>query len=292
MAELKIKIDATIEVSEPQPGRPGLLLDLRNGTIAICRGRCLFHTSIPVMITVHGMCRQRQTGNSQVEELEINTAAPDELMSSRAITNVGEAYDISTGESHCPADGHTSGSFLQGQSSSVPLRFESLTSKTQRRTVMKNSEAIVKAFNSNKPGSQHVDNASSTACLELQRGDHVSVVLPNGCHACGIGGTTSFTGFLISKAFSLLGLQEKHSSSLPGRTESSNAKQQESLVLRVIPSNLAYGHGPSQSHTGDRYPGCDAKEPKIFLVAVPLPLDQELEAMLDHIGPRRPGHHQ
>ncbi|TWW63528.1 complement C1q tumor necrosis factor-related protein 3-like [Takifugu flavidus] len=112
------------------------------------------------------------------------------LIFNRAITNVGEAYDISTGLFKAPVTGYYCFSFS----------YRADKREQSGLTLMKNSEAIVKAFNSNKPGIQHVDNASSTACLELQRGDHVSVVLPNGCHACGIGGTTSFTGFLISKA--------------------------------------------------------------------------------------------
>uniref|UniRef100_A0A674M9D1 C1q domain-containing protein n=1 Tax=Takifugu rubripes TaxID=31033 RepID=A0A674M9D1_TAKRU len=112
------------------------------------------------------------------------------LIFNRAITNVGEAYDISTGLFKAPVTGYYCFSFS----------YQADKREQSGLTLMKNSEAIVKAFNSNKPGSQHVDNASSTACLELQQGDKVSVVLPNGCHVCGIGGTTSFTGFLISKA--------------------------------------------------------------------------------------------
>uniref|UniRef100_A0A674N3L4 Complement C1q tumor necrosis factor-related protein 4-like n=1 Tax=Takifugu rubripes TaxID=31033 RepID=A0A674N3L4_TAKRU len=112
------------------------------------------------------------------------------LIFNRAITNVGEAYDISTGLFKAPDTGYYCFSFS----------YRADKREQSGLTLMKNSEAIVKAFNSNKPGSQHVDNASSTACLELQQGDKVSVVLPKSCHVCGIGGTTSFTGFLISKA--------------------------------------------------------------------------------------------
>ncbi|TWW53008.1 cerebellin-3-like [Takifugu flavidus] len=111
------------------------------------------------------------------------------LIFNRAITNVGEAYDTSTGLFKAPVTGYYCFSFS----------YRADKREQSGLTLMKNDEAIV-AFNSNKPGCLHVDNASSTACLELQRGDKVSVVLPNGCHVCGIGGTTSFTGFLISKA--------------------------------------------------------------------------------------------
>ncbi|XP_056884375.1 complement C1q tumor necrosis factor-related protein 3-like isoform X1 [Takifugu flavidus] len=117
------------------------------------------------------------------------------LIFNRAITNVGEAYDISTvslltGLFKAPVTGFYCFSFS----------YQADKREQSGLTLMKNDEAIVKAFNSNQPGIQHVDNASSTACLELQRGDHVSVVLPKSCHVCGIGKTTSFTGFLISKA--------------------------------------------------------------------------------------------
>ncbi|TWW63523.1 hypothetical protein D4764_03G0005310 [Takifugu flavidus] len=64
-----------------------------------------------------------------------------------------------------------------------------------------------------------LDNASSTACLELQRGDHVSVVLPNGCHVSGIGGTTSFTGFSSAR------LKKCLQTLKPGRNE-------QTLVIR------------------------------------------------------------
>lgn len=61
----------------------------------------------------------------------------------------------------------------------------------------KNGQEMVKTFD-DKAGYTYVDNGSNSACLELQQGDRVNVVLPEGCHVQGFGNCTTFSGFLMA----------------------------------------------------------------------------------------------
>uniref|UniRef100_A0A8C8DME5 C1q domain-containing protein n=1 Tax=Oryzias sinensis TaxID=183150 RepID=A0A8C8DME5_9TELE len=104
-----------------------------------------------------------------------------------AITNVGQAYNPSTGIFTAPVNGIYYFSFFchSGGNRLTSLR------------LMKNEEYIVGIYD-HQTSHDGADNGGNAAFLQLQQGDRVSVNLAANTHVWGYGSVTTFSGFLLS----------------------------------------------------------------------------------------------
>ncbi|XP_023821950.2 complement C1q tumor necrosis factor-related protein 3-like [Oryzias latipes] len=104
-----------------------------------------------------------------------------------AITNVGQAYNPSTGIFTAPVNGIYYFSFFchSGGSRFVDLK------------PMKNEEFIVGIYD-HATIQDGADNAGNAAFVQLQQGDRVTVRLAANTHVWGYGSVTTFSGFLLS----------------------------------------------------------------------------------------------
>nr|XP_046236909.1 complement C1q-like protein 4 [Scatophagus argus] len=107
----------------------------------------------------------------------------------KVITNVGRAYDNSSGIFKAPYAGYYYFSFFYRAGKELQSGL----------TLMKSSTVIVKAFDNKPPNVHSIDNAGNAACLELQAGDQVFVILPAKHQVWGSNDCTTFSGFLISR---------------------------------------------------------------------------------------------
>nr|XP_046237553.1 complement C1q-like protein 4 [Scatophagus argus] len=107
----------------------------------------------------------------------------------KVITNIGGGYDNTSGIFTAPYAGYYYFSFFYRAGKELQSGL----------TLMKNSTVIVKAFDNKPPSVHSIDNAGNAACLELQAGDQVFVILPAKHQVWGANNCTTFSGFLIKQ---------------------------------------------------------------------------------------------
>ncbi|XP_075884110.1 complement C1q tumor necrosis factor-related protein 3-like [Nelusetta ayraudi] len=108
---------------------------------------------------------------------------------SKVITNVGNAYDPTSGIFRAPVTGSYFFSFF----------YQAKKTQMSGLSLVKNQSVIIKTFDHTKPGSQYCDNGGNTAILKLSAGDRVSVQLPAQCCIHAYEDVTTFSGFLIAQ---------------------------------------------------------------------------------------------
>ncbi|RVE60267.1 hypothetical protein OJAV_G00179370 [Oryzias javanicus] len=106
----------------------------------------------------------------------------------KAITNVGGAYNPSTGIFTAPVSGIYYFSFFCHSGGNLVVNLQ----------LMKNEEFIIGIYD-HQTAQDVADNAANAAFLQLQQGDRVSVRLTANAHVWGHGGVTTFNGFLLSQ---------------------------------------------------------------------------------------------
>ncbi|CAF91132.1 unnamed protein product [Tetraodon nigroviridis] len=112
---------------------------------------------------------------------------PRTVIFKKILTNNENGYNQQTGIFTAPEPGFYCFSFSYHARQTQPSGLN----------LMKNNEVILKSFSERKMEGSFVDNASSTACLQLNSGDTVYVSLPASYHVQGTGDCTSFSGFLV-----------------------------------------------------------------------------------------------
>lgn len=109
------------------------------------------------------------------------------LVFNKTVTNIGKAYNATSGIFTAPVDGFYYFTF-----------FYRAGQQKSGLSLMKNNETVV-ATSDNTAGSDRGDSSGNAAFLKLEEGDQVYVCLPAGYCVWGAGKTTSFSGFLVSK---------------------------------------------------------------------------------------------
>ncbi|XP_030286575.1 complement C1q subcomponent subunit C-like [Sparus aurata] len=109
------------------------------------------------------------------------------LAFNKVLTNIGGAYDSSTGVFTAPVTGVYHFSFF----------YHAGGKHKARLTLFKNDKKIVKSSN-HQTGSNTADNGGNAVVLQLQQGDKVYVSMPENHHVWATSISTSFSGFLLS----------------------------------------------------------------------------------------------
>ncbi|KAM9335373.1 complement C1q-like protein 4 [Symphorus nematophorus] len=108
------------------------------------------------------------------------------LIYNTVVTNIGDAYNQSTGVFAAPVTGVYYFTFF----------YHAGGHQATQLKLMKNSEFIVRTSD-HRSGSDTADNGGNAAFLELQEGDQVYVRMTASSHVWAAEHSTSFSGFLV-----------------------------------------------------------------------------------------------
>uniref|UniRef100_A0A3B4UKN4 Complement C1q tumor necrosis factor-related protein 3-like n=1 Tax=Seriola dumerili TaxID=41447 RepID=A0A3B4UKN4_SERDU len=108
------------------------------------------------------------------------------------ITNIGNAYNVSTGVFTAPVAGVYYFTFF----------YHAGGEHVSKLILHKNKEPVVMTSDHNgkvtRCNSETADNGGNAVFLKLEKGDKVSVQLPAGAHVWASEGHTTFSGFLVN----------------------------------------------------------------------------------------------
>ncbi|XP_056225661.1 complement C1q-like protein 4 [Seriola aureovittata] len=103
------------------------------------------------------------------------------------ITNIGDAYNVSTGVFTAPVAGVYYFTFF----------YHAGGHHAAKLILHKNKEPVVMTSD-HKSGSDTADNGGNAVFLQLEKWDKVCVHLPAGCHVWASEDHTTFSGFLVN----------------------------------------------------------------------------------------------